>query len=204
MNKKNILLVVLGIIVALAIVALWDRSNYTLGAVEPHQFEVVDATGLNVNSGNQTTATSTNVGCTTVNGFESCVFTGSLTQATGTVAYLANPFLATSTVDLAILNVSSTTGALGLVAWTCGTTTTVGATPSATLISSGSLATSTTPYLVNGIGYGASGGTVGNGNVRIGVGPNEIIACFIAVTNAQSVTVASSTITGTYTFRVNR
>jgi len=127
---------------------------------------------------------------------------GSLTTATGTIAYELNPFAATSTVDFASLTITTAPSAsVAAITYTCGTTTVLGAAPSATLISSGAVPTSTTAYIVNGTGFTANAGTVGNGNTQIGVGPTEYVACFI--TTASS-TAANAAIAGTYKFRWTR
>jgi len=142
--------------------------------------------------------------CYNWNGTDVCTTSMNLTTATGTIAYWKTPFFgnATSTVDLADLTITTSAGAtLGLVAYNCGTTTVVGATPSASLINSGNTGTSTLVKLTNGsVGVWNSN----NGNARIEVKPTEYVACFITVTNSGSVTVASSAIAGTLKLRAFR
>lgn len=185
MNKK--LIWTIGIIAIIAVVAI------VIGLVGGNQ----SVTGSGTTGEGFTNYTSLGLDkWFSLNGLDSIVKAGSLTTATGTIAYEANPFSATSTVDFMSINVTSATAAsVAAITYTCGTTTVLGAAPSATLISSGAVATGTTVYLTNGVGYTANLGTVGNGNKCINVGPSEIVSCFITTASSSA---ANAGIAGTY------
>lgn len=134
------------------------------------------------------------------NTLSSVVTTGKITSGQAVIVSVLNPFKATSTVDLAKLNITlaPTTALFGASTYTCGTSSTATGQPTATLISSGAVASGTLAYLINGVVYTASGGTPGNGNARIGVGPAEYVNCYLST--AQG-TIASTTEQGDYDIR---
>lgn len=129
------------------------------------------------------------------NGLTTYVKTGGFIDASTTIASVQNPAGATSTMDLAILDVSGAATSTWTVV--CGTSTTAYGSPTQGIISSGSVVTSTLPYILNDATYDKVDGGAVN---KIIVAPTEWIVCKITSTHTNAFTDVTNTFDGKYKF----
>lgn len=126
------------------------------------------------------------------------VTAGSFINASTTIAAVQNPALASSTIDFAIINVTSS--ATSTYTMQCGTSTNAFINPSTTLINSPSISTSTLYYAVNGVtnSFNSPGAT---SLIRILVKPLEWVVCKVTTLYSGAFTEATNTFDGKYIFR---
>ncbi len=129
---------------------------------------------------------------------------GNFTDATTTYLALVNPLSATSTIDLSIIDVS--TSATATAVHYCGTST--NAYPSGmnsyNIVNAQSVATDTKAYFV--LGQGGSGVEKGSGVTypKLVVGPAEYVVCKVTSTYPGAFTEVTNTFDGTYKIRWNK
>ena len=152
------------------------------------------------------------------NGLATLVVSGSFSNASNTVALIANPFNATSTVTFAQVAGLNGTSTIDILVGTTSVTSTQSITNNAqvspNLIKATSIATSTNFFSVAGAQSGPTGAgyynNPGAGSGMIVVGPSDLVAIFATSSNANyaaavtGVTSTKSGFAGTYTFEFQR
>ena len=219
--KKNIIIgVIVALLVGLAIGYALHQPAKVGGAIStatPTGFDNISISG-GIRQGVPTSeypvapAVNTVVG----NGLATIIVSGSFASATTTLALIANPFNATSTITFAEIqgkNGTSTIDILvGTTTKTTGQSVTNNTQVSATLMNPTVIATSTNFFSVAGAQSGPSGyyNNPGAASGMIVVGPSDLVAIFAtssyasyaaAVTGLTSLT---STFSGTYTIEWQR
>jgi hypothetical protein len=149
-------------------------------------------------------STLTITGSSNLNGLDTKVSAGSLVgNTTTTVLSLANPYSATSTVDL--VRLTQTAAATTTFSYNCGTSTTATTLPGGSIIVSGSVATGTLPGIIeNGITTGLGAYVSGGSVAKIMVGPAEYLNCVVAGTYSTYWTTTTNAFAGTYKVQWNR
>lgn len=154
--------------------------------------------------------------CTGQSGLSVCVKSGSFADATTTLVSIANPFAATSTVDISLLDIThpSTSTALFYVSTTTVASHAAATFPAlpadvdvASLIDGASVATGTIGRIVNGVTVGpdASHFSAGAGSkARITVGPGQRVTVFASSALPGGFTEVTNTFQGKYVFRFFR
>lgn len=134
---------------------------------------------------------------------EQKISSGSFADATTTIVAVANPFSASSTVDLVkLINSGVATSTYTI---TCGDSLTAYANSVFNVLTSDSISTSTSFGTVTNNVSSSYGNGIGGGSVaRITVGPSQYLVCKVSTVYTGAFTETTNTFAGTYLIRWTR